>query len=285
MATGQERPGPLLLLDGMSLAFRAYFALPDTLATSTGVVTNAVHGFTSMLVYLIREQRPSALAVAFDAPGATFRDEILEDYKAGRAETPWLLPPQFDMIREVMAALAIPVIEAPGFEADDVIATLATEAAERQTEVVIVTGDRDSFQLVQDPYVRVLYNKRGVSDYTLYDEAGIFERTGVPPSQYVLLASLRGDPSDNLPGIPGVGEKTAAKLLTKYGDLDGIFEHLDEQTPKLRENLAANEELARSNARIIPLVRDVPLDVDVTHLDPRRRGTAPRRRPPSSASR
>jgi DNA polymerase-1 len=266
MASAQERTGPLLLLDGMSLAFRAYFALPDTLATSTGVVTNAVHGFTSMLVYLIREQRPSSLAVAFDAPGATFRDEILEDYKAGRAETPWLLPPQFDMIREVMESLAIPVIEAPGFEADDVLATLATEAAERKREVVIVTGDRDSFQLVQDPYVRVLYNKRGVSDYALYDEAGIFERTGVPPSQYVLLASLRGDPSDNLPGVPGVGEKTAAKLLTKYGDLDGIFEHLDEQTPKLRENLAENEELARSNARIIPLVRDVPLDVDVTRL-------------------
>ena len=267
MASAQERTGPLLLLDGMSLAFRAYFALPDTLATSTGVVTNAVHGFTSMLVYLIREQQPSSLAVAFDAPGATFRDEILEDYKAGRAETPWLLPPQFDMIREVMASLAIPVVEAPGFEADDVLATLATEAVERQTEVVIVTGDRDSFQLVQDPWVRVLYNKRGVSDYALYDEAGIFERTGVPPSQYVLLASLRGDPSDNLPGVPGVGEKTAAKLLTKYGDLDGIFEHLDEQTPKLRENLAENEALARSNARIIPLVRDVPLEVDVTHLE------------------
>ena len=171
------------------------------------------------------------------------------------------------MIREVMASLAIPVVEAPGFEADDVIATLATEAAERQCEVVIVTGDRDSFQLVQDPYVRVLYNKRGVSDYALYDEAGIFERCGVPPSQYVLLASLRGDPSDNLPGVPGVGEKTAAKLLTKYGDLDGIFAHLDELTPKLRENLAANEELARSNARIIPLVRDVPLEVDVAHLE------------------
>ncbi len=267
MATQQERPGPLLLLDGMSLAFRAYFALPDTLATSTGVVTNAVHGFTSMLVYLIREQHPSALVVAFDAPGATFRDEILEDYKAGRAETPWLLPPQFDMIREVMAALAIPVVEAPGFEADDVIATLATEAAARDCDVVIVTGDRDSFQLVRDPHIRVLYNKRGVSDYTLYDEAGIFERTGVPPSQYVLLAALRGDPSDNLPGVPGVGEKTAAKLLTKYGDLDGIFSHLDEQTPKLRENLGASEELARSNARIIPLVCDVPLDVDVAHID------------------
>ncbi|HEY6472253.1 MAG TPA: DNA polymerase I, partial [Acidimicrobiales bacterium] len=266
MADGQERTGPLLLLDGMSLAFRAYYALPDTLATSSGVVTNAAHGFTSMLVYLIREQKPSALAVAFDAPGDTFRDDMLEDYKAGRAATPWLLPPQFDIIREIMDALAIPVIEAPGFEADDVIATLATQAAERGSEVVIVTGDRDSYQLVQDPYIRVLYNKRGVSDYTLYDEAGIVERTGVTPEKYVLLASLRGDPSDNLPGIPGVGEKTAAKLINKYGDLDGVFTHLEEQTPKLRENLEANEHLARSNARLIPLVRDVPLDVDVDQL-------------------
>ena len=266
MATDREGSGPLLLLDGMSLAFRAYFALPDTLATSTGVVTNAVHGFTSMVVYLIKEQQPSALAVAFDAPGPTFRDEMLEDYKAGRAQTPWLLPPQFDMIREVMASLAIPVVEAPGFEADDVIATLATEAAERQSEVVIVTGDRDSFQLITDPYVRVLYNKRGVSDYALYDEAGIMERCGVPPSKYVLLASLRGDPSDNLPGMPGVGEKTAAKLLTKYGDLDGVFSHLDEQTPKLRENLTEHQELAHANARIIPLVRDVPLAVSVDQL-------------------
>ena len=262
----QERSGPLLLLDGMSLAFRAFFALPDTLATKSGIVTNAAHGFTSMLVYLIREQRPSALAVAFDAPGDTFRDEMNEDYKAGRADTPWLLPHQFDIIREVMASLAIPVMEAPGFEADDVFASLAAEAESRRCEVVIVTGDRDSFQLVHDPWVRVLYNKRGVSDYALYDEAGIAERTGVAPEKYVLLAALRGDPSDNLPGVPGVGEKTAAKLLNTYGDLDGIFGHLPELTPKLRENLTAHEELARANARIIPLVRDVPLDVDITDL-------------------
>ena len=170
------------------------------------------------------------------------------------------------MIRDVLASLAVPLIETPGYEADDVIATLATEAAERKTETVIVTGDRDSFQLVRDPYIRVLYNKRGVTDYSFYDEAGIFERCGVPPSQYVLLAALRGDPSDNLPGIPGVGEKTAAKLLTTYGDLDGIYGHLSELTPKLRENLTYNEPLARSNARIIPLVTDVPLDVDVADL-------------------
>jgi DNA polymerase-1 len=250
----------------MSLAFRAYFALPNTLTTTSGMVTNAVHGFVSMVSYIVREHQPSSLAVAFDLPGETFRDEMVPDYKAGRAEAPNDLPPQFEMIREVMEALAIPVVEAPGFEADDVLATLATEARDRGTDVVVVTGDRDSFQLIEDPHIRVLYNRRGVSDYSLYDEAGIVERTGVPPSKYVLLASLRGDPSDNLPGIPGVGEKTAAKLLNAYGDLDGIFSHLEEQTPKLRENLTNNEGLARSNATVIPLVRDVPLGVHVTQL-------------------
>jgi DNA polymerase I len=250
----------------MSLAFRAYFALPNTLTTTSGMVTNAVHGFVSMVSYIVREHQPSSLAVAFDLPGQTFRDEMVADYKAGRSEAPNDLPPQFEMIREVMEALAIPVVEAPGFEADDVLATLATEARDRGTDVVVVTGDRDSFQLIEDPHIRVLYNRRGVSDYSLYDEAGIVERTGVAPSKYVLLASLRGDPSDNLPGIPGVGEKTAAKLLNAYGDLDGIFSHLDEQTPKLRENLTNNEGLARSNATVIPLVRDVPLGVHVNQL-------------------
>jgi DNA polymerase I len=250
----------------MSLAFRAYFALPNTLTTTSGMVTNAVHGFVSMVSYIVREHQPSSLAVAFDLPGQTFRDEMVAEYKAGRAEAPNDLPPQFEMIREVMHALAIPVVEAPGFEADDVLATLATEARDRGSDVVVVTGDRDSFQLIEDPHVRVLYNRRGVSDYSLYDEAGIVARCGVPPSKYVLLASLRGDPSDNLPGIPGVGEKTAAKLLNAYGDLDGIFSHLNEQTPKLRENLTNNEGLARSNATVIPLVRDVPLGVHVTQL-------------------
>jgi DNA polymerase I len=262
----EERSGPLFLLDGMSLAFRAFYALPDSLSTSKGEVTNALHGFVSMVVNIVKDHQPGALAVAFDLPGETFRDAMVEDYKGGRDETPPTLPPQFEMIRQVMEALAIPVVEAPGFEADDVLATLATEARDRHCEVVVVTGDRDSFQLIEDPYVRVLYNRRGVSEYSLYDEAGLIERCGVPPSQYVLLAALRGDPSDNLPGVPGVGEKTAAKLLIKYGDLDGIYAHLDEQTPKLRENLAANEDLARSNARVIPLVCDVPLGLDVSQL-------------------
>ncbi len=255
-----------MLIDGMSLAFRAYFALPTDLATSHGVVTNAVHGFCSMLQTLVKDHKPGRLAVAFDLSGGTFRDTMVDDYKGGRAETPPDLPPQFDMIRSVLEALNIPVVGVPQMEADDVLATLATEAAARGEQVIVVTGDRDSYQLVQDPFIKVLYNRRGVSDYALYDEAGIVERTGVLPAKYPMLAALRGDPSDNLPGVPGVGEKTAAKLLNTYGDLDGIFSHLDELTPKLRENLAANEQLARTNLDVMTLVRTVPMPVDVDEL-------------------
>jgi DNA polymerase-1 len=263
----ERRPaGPLIILDGMSLAFRAYFALPPELTTKAGTVTNAVHGFTSMLIYLVREHRPSALAVAFDPPGPTFRDEINSEYKAGRNETPSELLPQFDMIRATVASLSIPLVEVPGFEADDVLATLATEARDRQCEVIVVTGDRDCFQLVEDPYIKVLYNRRGVSDYALYDETGIEERTGVKPSLYPMLAALRGDPSDNIVGVPGVGEKTAAKLLVTYGDIDEIYAHLDALTPKLRANMAEAEERVRANMLLTPLIRDVPMSVNVEEL-------------------
>ncbi len=243
----------------MSLAFRAYFALSAEIATSGGVVTNALHGFAAMLHSLIRTQRPHALAVAMDLPGGTFRDAMVEDYKGGRAATPPELEPQFDFIREMCEALAIPVVGIPGYEADDVLATLATRARDVGWPVIVVTGDRDAFQLVEDPFVRVLYNRRGVSDYALYDEAGIVERCGVEPARYTLLAAMRGDPSDNLPGVPGVGEKTAAKLLASHADLDEIFSHLDGLTPKLRENLRENEERVRTNARVMSLVRDVPI--------------------------
>jgi DNA polymerase I len=266
MSGSSPGSGPQYLLDGMSLAFRAYFALPPDLATESGAVTNALHGFVSMLTNIVRDHSPGALAVAFDLPGGTFRDELVEEYKAGRAETPDDLMPQFDMIREVLGALCVPVVGVPGYEADDVLATLATEARDRDCDVVVVTGDRDCFQLVEDPHVRVLYNRRGVSDYTLYDEEGIIARTGVEPRKYPMLAALRGDPSDNLPGVPGVGEKTAAKLLNTYDDIDGIYAHLDALSPKLRENLAAHEAGVRANLEVIPLVRDVVMDVTVEDL-------------------
>jgi len=255
-----------MLIDGNSLTYRAFFALPSDMATASGQVTNAVFGFTSMLINLLKDHHPDRIAVAFDRPEPTFRHGFLDDYKAGRQEAPDILRQQMGLVRQVVEALQIPVVEQPGFEADDIIATLATQARDRDEDVIIVTGDRDVYQLVEDPHVRVLYNRRGVSDYVLYDEAGIRERTGVDPRHYPEYAALRGDPSDNLPGVPGVGEKTAAKLINDYGSIDGIYANLDKLTPKLRASLAEHEPRVRLNARATPLVRDVPVDVDVDAL-------------------
>jgi DNA polymerase-1 len=256
----------LMLLDGHSLAYRAFFALPTDMATASGQVTNAVYGFTSMLVNLIKDHEPDRIAVAFDRPEPTFRHAMISDYKAGRAETPDILRQQLGLVRQVVDTLGMPVVDAAGYEADDVIATLATRARDAGDDVIVVTGDRDAYQLVEDPHIKVLYNRRGVSDYVLYDEAGIHDRTGVTPVQYPEYAAMRGDPSDNLPGVPGVGEKTAAKLINTYGNLDGIFAHLDELTPKLRANMAAAQGTVRANAMATPLIRDVPLDVDPDSL-------------------
>jgi DNA polymerase I len=256
----------LLLLDGNSLTYRAFFALPTDMATASGQVTNAVYGFTSMLINLLRDHRPTGLAVAWDRPEPTFRHLEEPAYKAQREAAPDILRQQFGLVRQVCDVLQIPMIELAGFEADDIIATLATEARDRGDDVVIVTGDRDTYQLVEDPHVKVLYNRRGVSDYAFYDEAGIKERTGVTPMQYPEYAAMRGDPSDNLPGVPGVGEKTAAKLINTYGDLDGIFANLADLSPKLRENLGAFEDQVRKNVRLMVLDRAVPIDLDVAEL-------------------
>jgi DNA polymerase I len=251
-----------MLLDGNSLTYRAFFALPTDLATASGQVTNAVYGFTSMLVNLIKDHHPDRLVVAFDRPEPTFRHELVPAYKATRSEAPDILRQQMGLVRQLVDTMRIPVVEAPGYEADDVLATLATQAAADGDDVIVVTGDRDTYQLVEDPHVKVLYNRRGVSDYVLYDEAGIIERTGVTPHQYPEYAALRGDPSDNLPGVPGVGEKTAAKLITTYDDLSNLYAHLDDLTPRLRESLIAGEGAVRSNAEAIPLVRDLDVYVD-----------------------
>jgi DNA polymerase-1 len=251
----------LMLLDGHSLTYRAFFALPTDLATASGQVTNAVYGFTSMLVNLIKDHQPDRLAVAFDRPEPTFRHEIVEGYKATRSAAPDILRQQLGLVRQVVETMRVPVMEAVGYEADDVLATLATKGAAAGDDVIVVTGDRDAYQLVEDPHIRVLYNRRGVSDYVLYDEAGIVARTGVTPLQYPEFAALRGDPSDNLPGVPGVGEKTAAKLINTYGGVDEIYAHLSELTPRLRESLVAGEAAVRSNARATPLVRDLPIEL------------------------
>ena len=256
-----------LLIDGNSLTYRAFFALPTDIATASGQVTNAVYGFTSMLVNLLRDYTPDHVAVAFDRPEKTFRHEAVTTYKAGRAEAPDILRQQMGLVRQVIDAFKIPTLDLAGYEADDIIATLATVLRDRGEDVLICTGDRDAYQLVQDPHIKVLYTaSRGVSEVKLYDEAGIQEKTGVLPKDYVQYAALRGDNSDNLPGVPGVGEKTAAKLINTYGGIDGIYENVDKQTPKLRANLAEHEARVRQNVEIMELVRDAPIDVDPESL-------------------
>ncbi|MDQ1373208.1 MAG: polymerase, partial [Actinomycetota bacterium] len=255
-----------MLLDGNSLAYRAFFALPTDMATASGQVTNAVFGFTSMLINLLKDHQPDGIAVAFDLPKPTFRHALVDDYKAGRSAAPDILRQQMGLVRQVTETLKIPILELEGYEADDILATLATQARDRGDDVIIVSGDRDVYQLVEDPHVKVLYVLRGVSEYRQYDEAGIKERTGVTPADYPMYAALRGDPSDNLPGVPGVGEKTAAKLINTYGDLDGVFANVDKNTPKLRENLAAHEAKVRANYLATPLLRDVPVEADVDEL-------------------
>src|SRR5262245_3706305 len=246
----------LLLLDGHSLAYRAFYALPTDLSTRGGTITNAVFGFTSMLTKVLADEQPDEITVVFDSKGPTFRDERDAEYKAGRKQTPELVSAQMPLIREVLDTIKVPVLEIEGVEADDVIATLATRAAAAGTDVVVVTGDRDAYQLVEDPHLKVLYNRRGVSDYALYDEAGILERTGVTPQQYPEYAALRGDTSDNLPGVPGIGEKTAAKLVNTYGSVDEILAHVDELPPKQRENLTAMADRVRLNREMSILRRD-----------------------------
>jgi DNA polymerase-1 len=248
----------LALLDGHSLAYRAFYALPPDLATPSGQVTNAVFGFTSMLIKLMDDETPDAIAVAWDRKEPTFRSEAYADYKAGREKAPDLFQSQVPLIHEVLDAMEIPQVSLAGYEADDVIATLARRARELGYDVIVVTGDRDAFQLSADD-TTVLYTRRGISDTVHATPAWILERYGVPPGRYVEYAALRGDTSDNLPGVPGVGEKTAAKLLGDHDSLEALFDDLDALTPKLRENLAASKDQVFLNRRLMTLVDDAPI--------------------------
>ena len=259
----------LMVLDGNSLAYRAFFALPTDMATASGQVTNSVYGFCTMLLSLLKEQKPDGVVVVFDRKEPTFRHVAAPEYKAQREAQPDILYQQMDIIKEVLGAMGIAAIDAAGFEGDDLIATVATMAERDQHDLLIVTGDRDSYQLVKDPHIRVLYNKRGVSDYALYNELGIFEKTGVTPMQYPDYAALRGDSSDNLDGVPGVGEKTAAKLISKYKSLKAVFDAADEQTPKLRQSLHENRDRVIRNAELMVLRRDAPVDIELSETAPR----------------
>ncbi len=256
----------LLLLDGHSLAYRAFFALPaENFSTSTGQTTNAVYGFTSMLINLLRDEQPSHVAVSFDVSRQTFRTEQYAEYKAGRASTPDEFRGQVSLLHEVLAALRIPVVEKEGYEADDVIATLATQARAQGMDVLICSGDRDTFQLI-GPTTTVLYPVRGVSELWRMSPDAVVERYGVPPERYSDLAALVGESSDNLPGVPGVGPKTAAKWITTYGDLHGVVANVDVIKGKAGESLRENLEGVLRNRRLNALVCDLELPVGPADL-------------------
>jgi len=255
----------VLLLDGHSLAFRAFFALPDTLVTSSGQVTNAVYGFTAMLIKLLADERPQGVVVCFDKGVPQFRVDRYAEYKAGRAATPDLFRQQLPLIREVLESLRIPIVELEGYEADDLLATLTKHGRGEGCEVIIVTGDRDILQLVRDG-VSVIMTRRGISDVIRYDAPTVLERYGVSPEKWIDFVALKGETSDNLPGVPGVGDKTAAQLINKYGDIEQVIAHADELTPKLREAIKERANQVRINKELGHLLDDVHLDLDPAKL-------------------
>ncbi|MDT4921373.1 MAG: polymerase, partial [Pseudonocardiales bacterium] len=266
MTATQTPTAKLLLLDGHSLAYRAFYALREVeMSTTTGQPTNAVFGFTSMLINLMRDEQPTHVAVAFDVSRQTFRSEVYTDYKAGRSETPEDFRGQVELIRKVLDALHIPVMMVGGFEADDVIATVTAHATAAGVDVLICTGDRDALQLVND-HVTVLYPRRGVSEMTRFTPGEVQEKYGLSPEQYPDYAALRGDPSDNLPGIPGVGEKTAAKWIREYGSLRALIDQVDTVKGKVGDALRENVAAVELNRRLTELVRDVDLEVNLESL-------------------
>ncbi|WP_420802384.1 DNA polymerase I [Streptomyces taklimakanensis] len=257
----------LLLLDGHSLAYRAFFALPEeNFSTTTGQPTNAVYGFASMLANTLRDEEPTHLAVAFDVSRVTWRSQEFADYKANRSKTPDSFKGQVELIGELLDAMNVRRFAVEGFEADDVIATLATQAVAEGFRVSIVTGDRDSFQLVNES-TTVLYPTRGVSELTRFTPEKVEEKYGLTPEQYPDFAALRGDPSDNLPGIPGVGEKTAAKWIRQFGSLAELLERADEVKGKVGEKLREHLEGVRLNRRLTALVHDVELSAGPADLE------------------
>ncbi|MGW5419046.1 DNA polymerase I [Streptomyces sp. NPDC003943] len=263
--TEENRPR-LLLMDGHSLAYRAFFALPaENFTTATGQPTNAIYGFASMLANTLRDEAPTHFAVAFDVSRKTWRSEEFPEYKATRSKTPDEFKGQVELIGELLDAMHAPRFAVDGFEADDVIATLATQAEAEGFEVLIVTGDRDSFQLVTD-HTTVLYPTKGVSELTRFTPEKVQEKYGLSPSQYPDFAALRGDPSDNLPGIPGVGEKTAAKWINQFGSFAELVERVEEVKGKAGQNLRDHLESVKLNRRLTEMVRDVELPKAVPDL-------------------
>jgi|SRR3990172_4209425 len=265
----------LILIDGNAILHRAYHALPP-LTTKRGEPINAVYGFISMLLRIIQDLKPTHIAVAFDRKEPTFRHEEFKEYQAQRPEIDKELSGQFEKARDVISAFGISIYDKAGFEADDVIGTLAAQATRapkskiqnpksKIEEVVIVTGDRDILQLVTDK-VKVYMPIRGLKDTQLMGKDEVVEKMGVPPNQIDDYKALVGDPSDNYPGVPGIGPKTAIKLLDKYGNLDNIYKHLSDLPIQTRAKLEKGREDATISKRLATIIKDVPIEFDITKM-------------------
>ncbi|UUZ93746.1 hypothetical protein LJK87_03270 [Paenibacillus sp. P25] len=256
----------LILIDGNSIAYRAFFA-PPSLSNSRGLHTNALYGFTTMLLKLMEEQKPTHFLVAFDAGKATFRHKDYADYKGGREKTPPELSEQFPVLRELLQSFGVRHFELDGYEADDIIGTLTRIADEQKgMEVVVVTGDKDMLQLASDQ-VTIALTRKGISEVELFDPAHIDEKYGLKPQQIIDLKGLMGDPSDNIPGIPGVGEKTALKPLHEYGSVEQVLEHAASIKGKMGEKVVQHAEDARLSKQLATIFREVPLDLTWDELE------------------
>jgi DNA polymerase-1 len=264
----------LVLIDGHAMIHRAFHAVPEDMSTRSGEVVNATFGFTMLLMKALNDEKPDYIAMTFDRPVPTFRHEQFVEYKAHRPTMPEIMRPQFGRIREVVEAFGIPIYEKDGFEADDVLGTLAAQATAQGVETIIFTGDMDTLQLVDD-HVTVKVAKRGISEVETYDEEGVRKRYGIEPQQLPDFKGLVGDKSDNIPGVPGIGEKTASKLIAEYGSLENILEHVDELKPKEQRLLREHAEQARQSKYLATIVRNVPVQLD---LEGARNGQANRDR-------
>jgi DNA polymerase-1 len=258
----RKKPGELFLIDGNSLAYRAFFALPESIATSDGRPTNAIFGFASMLVKILTDHGDVPTVVVWDA-GMSGRKEISAEYKAQRSSRPDLLKQQWPALQPLVEAFGYSNVSVEGFEADDVIAALTEQARGQGIPVMVVTGDRDAYQLVDDG-VRIMSTSRGVTDTKVYDRQGVIDRYGIPPELVPDFIGLKGDTSDNIPGVPGIGDKTASDLLQRFGDLETVLASVDEISgAKRKQNLTEHADAARLSKQLATMVRDVPVDIDL----------------------
>ena len=250
----------IVLIDGFSVAFRAFYALPETLMTSTGTPTNVIHGFLSMINKVVNDYDPKQIIITWDLPGKTFRNDIYKEYKANRSPAPDNFNVQIPLLHELIESFNIPQVSVEGHEADDVLGSLSNLFNQNNENVLIVTGDRDTFQLITKK-TNILYTKRGISDTDKVDESFFKNKFGIKPSQYIEYLALKGDPSDNIPGLAGVGEKTAISLLQQYENIDRIYKNLEELTPKLKNSFEENKEILFISKELATIKTDLDLEL------------------------